>query len=222
MPEAVLWDMDGTLVNSEPYWMAAETELFSEHGLRWTYEDGLHLVGRSLLEAAGIMASRGVPLAPEAIVAHLLGKVVTAMRADVPWQPGALELLTGLRDAGIPCALVTMSYRILAETVTQVAPENSFELVVSGDEVTHGKPHPEPYLRAAELLGVDISRCVAIEDSRPGIASALASGARTIGVEAIVPVEPAPQLSRVASLAQLDVQAIRAIAGGEVLDLLPA
>jgi HAD superfamily hydrolase (TIGR01509 family) len=222
LPDAVLWDLDGTLVNSEPYWMAAETELVAEHGGTWTYEDGVALVGLPLLTAARILADHGVPLAPEEIVEHLVGQVADRLRDAVPWQPGALEILAALADAGVPCALVTMSYRVLADAVTAAAPAGLFRVVVCGDEVTHGKPHPEPYLRAAELLGVDVTRCVAVEDSRPGIASALASGARTVGVEVVVPVEPAPGLSRVASLEQLGVDSLRAVVAGQVLDLLPA
>jgi len=221
-PAAVLWDLDGTLVNTEPYWMTAETELVAEHGLTWTYQDGLGLVGRPLLESASLIAAHGVSLAPEVIVERLVGRLVEHLHDAVPWQPGARELLTALRDAGIPCALVTMSYRVLAEAVVEAAPAGTFQVVVCGDEVTHGKPHPEPYLRAAEQLGVAPAACVAVEDSRPGIASALASGARTVGVQVVVPVEPAPGLTRIASLEQLDVDRLRAIAAGETLDLLDA
>ncbi|WP_284294493.1 HAD family hydrolase [Luteimicrobium album] len=219
-PAAVLWDLDGTLVNTEPYWMTAETELVAEHGLTWTYQDGLTLVGRPLLEAAGMIAAHGVPLAPEQIVERLVGRLVEHLHDAVPWQPGARELLAALREAGIPCALVTMSYRVLAEAIVEASPAGTFEVVVCGDEVTHGKPHPEPYLRAAEQLGVDPAACVAVEDSRPGIASALASGARTVGVQVVVPVEPAPGLTRIASLEQLDVDTLARIASGETLDLL--
>lgn len=220
LPQAVLWDLDGTLVNSEPYWMAAETELVAAHGGSWSYEDGLALVGRPLLESARIIAERGpVPLPAATIVDHLVAGVAARLAAAVPWQPGARELLADLRAAGVPCAMVTMSYRVLAEAVTAGAP-GLFDVLVCGDEVTHGKPHPEPYLRAAQALGVDVARCVAVEDSRPGIASALASGARTVGVEVVVPVEPAPGLSRVASLTQLDLDALRAVVAGEVIDRL--
>src|SRR5690606_12389082 len=110
------------------------------------------------------------------------------------------ELLVALREAAVPCALVTMSYRQLAEPVVALAPEGAFQALVCGDDVERGKPHPEPYLRAADLLGVDVERCVAIEDSPTGIASARAAGAATLGVEAVVPVEAEPGLSRTPSL----------------------
>lgn len=220
LPAAVLWDMDGTLVDTEPYWMAAERDLMAEFGLRWVPEDGLEMLGLPLLAAAEVLRRRGVPLSAEAIVDRLLASVVSAVAESAPWQPGAHELLVALGEAGVPCALVTMSYRSLADAVTRHAPEGSFAAVVAGDEVVHGKPHPEPYLRAAEALGVDISACVAIEDSPPGVGSALASGARTLGVEHIVPVEQRPGLSRVGSLSEIGLGELARIVGGETIDLL--
>jgi beta-phosphoglucomutase-like phosphatase (HAD superfamily) len=113
-----------------------------------------------------------------------------------------------------------MSYRSQAEVVAGGAPADTFTHLVTGDEVTHGKPHPEPYLVAAGLLGVPIEECVAIEDSGPGITSALASGARTLGVPNEVPVPPRPGLSRAASLKQIDLEVLGRMVSGEVVDLL--
>lgn len=220
LPAAVLWDMDGTLVDTEPYWMAAEHALMADFGIPWTAEDGLSMLGLPLLAAGEVLREHGVPLAAEAIVDRLLASVVAAVADAAPWQPGAHELLVSLREAGVPCALVTMSYRSLADAVTRHAPEGSFAAVIAGDEVVHGKPHPEPYLRAAEVLGVDIAACVAIEDSPPGVGSALASGARTLGVEHIVPVERRPGLSRVGSLSGIGLGELARIMSGETIDLL--
>ncbi|MGV2480446.1 UNVERIFIED_CONTAM: HAD family hydrolase, partial [Salmonella enterica subsp. enterica serovar Weltevreden] len=94
----------------------------------------------------------------------------------VPFRPGALELLEELREAGIPCVMVTMSYRSLAEAVIAACPPGSFAGLVAGDDVAAGKPDPEPYLAGAALLGGDPSECVALADSRPGLASAVAAG----------------------------------------------
>lgn len=222
LPEAVLWDMDGTLVDTEPYWIAAEHELVEAHGGTWSHEDAMSLVGNSLLDSAQMLRDRGgVDLPPEQIVSFLVGRVIEQVHVEVPWQPGARELLATLRDAGVPCALVTMSYRALAEPVTDLAPEGAFRLLVCGDEVERGKPDPEPYLVAARRLGVDVTRCVAIEDSPAGIASARAAGAATLGVEAVVPVPPAPGLSRTPSLELVDLDLIARIASGEVVDLMP-
>ena len=197
LPAAVLWDMDGTLIDTEPYWMAAETELVEAHGGSWSHEQGLAMVGQPLPVSAALLRDHGVDLSVDEIVEFLLGRVVDEVTQHVPWQPGALELLTALAAAGVPCALVTMSYRRLAEKFAAAAPAGIFRTIVTGDEVTHGKPHPEAYLTAAQRLGVDPGRCVAVEDSPSGIGSALAAGARTIGVEVMLPVAPAPGLSRV-------------------------
>ena len=176
--------MDGTLVDTEPYWMAAQTDLVTSFGGIWTAEDGLTLVGSGMKENARILQSRGVDLAPDEIIERLTTRVLDHALRDTPWRPGAIELVTAIRNAGIPTALVTMSMRPLAEHVSRGIPGAPFAAIVTGGDVEHPKPHPEPYLRAAKLLGVLASDCVAIEDSKPGLASATASGAVTIGVPA--------------------------------------
>ncbi len=216
-PAAVLWDMDGTLIDSEPYWIAAEKELASRFGVTWTDEDGLSLVGRALPESAEILASRGIDLANEQIVDFLVASVAADMTERVPWQDDARRLLGEVVAAGIPCALVTMSYSRLARAFQARVPE-AFQVVVSGDEVARGKPDPEAYLLAAERLGVDIAACVAIEDSRSGVRSAAASGASTIAVRRLTPLERIGGVSRVASLEGVTLDTIRAVAAGRVLD----
>jgi len=218
-PAAVLWDMDGTLIDSEPYWIAAETELAERFGVEWTHEDGLGLVGNPLDVSAAVLRDRGVDLPPSEIIDTLLARVAGQVRERVPWQADARSLLGEVVAAGIPCALVTMSYTRLAQALLAHAPD-AFAVVVTGDRVTHGKPHPEAYLTAAQELGVDISRCVAIEDSPAGVGSAHASGAATIGVRRLTPIEPLPGLSRVTSLDGIDVAALAAIAAGEAIDQL--
>jgi HAD superfamily hydrolase (TIGR01509 family) len=179
--------MDGTLVDTEPYWMASEVELVSSFGGVWTHEDGLQLVGLGLWNSAEILRAHGVDLSADEIVQWLTNRVQQKLDTDgVPWRPGARELLADLRERGIPTALVTMSVRRMAEQIVAKIPFDAFDVIVSGDEVTEAKPHPEPYLRAAELLGVDPVDAVAIEDSLVGLTSAVASGAATIGVPHIV------------------------------------
>ena len=193
-PAAVLWDMDGTLVDTEPYWVAAETEVVDEHGDgEWSKEDALRLVGNDLLVSGSIVQQRGhVRLPVEEIVELLMDGVASRIREAVPWRPGARELLSTLRADRVPCALVTMSYERLVGPVLDAMPSGSFDVVVTGDNVAHGKPHPEPYLHAARLLGVDPGGCVAIEDSQPGAASAEAAGCRVLVVENHVSVAPGP------------------------------
>src|SRR5690606_33417887 len=154
---------------------------------------------------------QGVDLPLEEITARLVASVVGAVARELVWQPGARELLVELRDAGLRCALVTLSYRQLAEAVVAQAPIGLFEVLVTGAEGEQVMPHPEPYLRAAAGLGVDIAACVAVEDSPPGITSALASGARTIAVEHLVPVEARPHLSRLGTLDGVGLADLRAV-----------
>jgi HAD superfamily hydrolase (TIGR01509 family) len=179
--------MDGTLVNTEPYWIAAETELIESFGGSWTHEEALQLVGSGLMNSAEIIRAKGVDLDAAVIVDRLTDRVLEQLvEFGIPWRPGARELLTELREQGIPTALVTMSISRMAHHIADRLGFVGFDAVVSGDDVTESKPHPEPYLRGAELLGVDPADCVAIEDSEPGIRSAVAAGAVTVGVPFMV------------------------------------
>lgn len=206
VPAAVLWDMDGTLVDTEPYWIACEHALVEEFGGTWTDADAHSIVGFDLIDGATELRDRGgVRLEPEAIVERLLDGVIERAAEALPWRPGAQELLIACADAGIPCALVTMSWRRLADAVLAAAPHGSFVASVTGDEVTNGKPDPEPYLAAAAALGADPAWCVAIEDSPTGVASALAAGCATLGVPHVVAIAPAPGLTTVGSLTAVTV-----------------
>ena len=187
LPAAVLWDMDGTLVNTEPYWISAETELIESFGGSWTHEEALQLVGSGLFQSATIIKAKGVDLPELEIIDILTDRVLEQLvEFGIPWRPGARELLTELRAEGIPTALVTMSIGRMAHHVADRLGFVGFDAVVSGDDVANSKPHPESYLRGAELLGVDPAHCVAIEDSEPGIRSAAAAGAVVIGVPFMV------------------------------------
>jgi len=211
--------MDGTLVDTEPCWIAAEQELVEAHGGSWSHEQAVQLFGLPLAAAAEVLREAGVGLPAEQVATALVSRVIAQVEAGAPWQPGARELLAELAERGVPCALVTMSYRALAETVVGMCPPGSFAALVCGDEVTHHKPHAEPYLRAAEHLGVDVRRCVAIEDSLTGITSARAAGAATLGVGPGGRVPVLPGLSRTPSLALVDVGTLARMAAGDVLDL---
>lgn len=180
--------MDGTLVNTEPYWIAAETDLVHEFGGDWSHEEALQLVGSGLWHSARILQAKGVALTEDEIIGRLTDRVLEQLTEfGIPWRPGALELLIELREAGIPTALVTMSVSRMARHVADRLGFVGFDFVVSGDDVTHSKPHPEAYLRAAELLGVDPAHCIAIEDSAPGVAAATAAGTVVIGVPFMIP-----------------------------------
>jgi HAD superfamily hydrolase (TIGR01509 family) len=179
--------MDGTLVDTEAYWMAAETQLVGSFGGTWTHEDGLQLVGSGLYHSARVLQSHGVDLSEDEIIERMTSRVLDQVAVKVPWRPGARELLTQLGELGVPTALVTMSIRRMADHIAAAVGPNGFSAVVGGDEVTHSKPHPEPYELGAAALGVSARDCVALEDSAPGVASAVAAGAVVIGVPMEVP-----------------------------------
>jgi len=203
---AVLWDMDGTLVDTEPYWIATEHAMAEKYGATWTEADALRLVGNDLLESGRyIQRVMGLDVTPEEIVEELLDRVVGMVEQEVPWRPGAVELLTALGDAGIRCGLVTMSYqRFVAPILAQLPPE-TFRVVVTGEQVERGKPHPEPYLTAAAALGVRAEECLAIEDSNTGAKSAEQAGCTVLVVENHVPVLDGPRRVFRDSLAGLTV-----------------
>jgi HAD superfamily hydrolase (TIGR01509 family) len=179
--------MDGTLVDTEPYWMAAETALIESFGGTWTHEDALQLVGNGLIDSAVILQNAGVEMEAEAIVSQLTDAVQEALRTQgVPFRPGARELLQDLRAAGVRTGLVTMSLRRMALGVVELMDFEAFDIVVAGDDVENPKPHPEPYQKAAGLLGIDVADALVIEDSPTGLRAGLASGAVVLGVPHIV------------------------------------
>ena len=209
-PAAVLWDMDGLLVDSEPVWTVAEAELAERLGGRWDQDVKAAVVGTRLDVAVPlILRWFGADPTPERVAetsAWLLGRMVQLFAQDLPVMPGALSLLANLRDAGVPQALVSSSYRVLVDAAltTGLGP---FALTLAGDEVVHAKPHPEPYLTAAARLGVDPARCVVLEDSPTGAASAHAAGCAVVAVPSVagVVMTPEPRRLVVASLADVTV-----------------
>ena len=203
---AVLWDMDGTLVDTEPYWVEAEYALAARHGGAWSQEHALNLVGNDLIESGRyIREHMGIDVEPSLIVEELLDGVIASVERSVPWRPGAVDLLASLNDQRVPCALVTMSYRRFVAPILAALPDQTFAEVITGDAVLHGKPHPEPYLKAARGLGVDPADCLAIEDSNTGARSAEAAGCRVLVVPNHVPVLPGDRRVFVESLEGIDV-----------------
>lgn len=179
LPAAVLWDMDGTLVDSEPYWMLAESELVASFGGEWTAEDGRDLIGAGLYQSASIFQRKGVELSATEIVDNLSQSVLGQLRRKVPWRPGVLSMMASLQDANIPSAIVTMSLRPAADFI---ASQLGIEFVVSGSDVANEKPHPEAFVSGAALFGADANACIAVEDSLNGLRSAVAAGAHTLVV----------------------------------------
>ncbi|MFC8038231.1 HAD family hydrolase [Paenarthrobacter sp. NPDC057355] len=221
--KAVLWDMDGTLVDTEPYWIAAERALVEAHGGSWSHQQAMQLVGQALLHGAAVLQAAGVNLEAREIVNTLSTQVMEQVRKEVPWRPGARELLDDLHQSGVRCALVTMSEHPLASVVVESLPKPYFEFMVTGDTVTNGKPHPEAYLTAVDRLkledsSVTVDHCVALEDSIPGATAAIASGVVTVGIPHQVPLPEDPRMvmwDTLVGRTTADVQQL-------VLDRLPA
>jgi HAD superfamily hydrolase (TIGR01509 family) len=197
--------MDGTLVDTEPYWIECEHELVAEHGDgSWTTAKGHLLVGHDLRDSAMLLQQHGaVTLPVDDIVDYLLDGVIQRVRTRIPWRPGARELLADLAAHQVPSALVTMSYRRFVDAVIPALPAGSVAATITGDEVTHGKPHPEPYLTAAAALGHTAAACVAIEDSPTGVRSAVAAGCRVIAVPNVVSLPDDPAYRLIGSLSGL-------------------
>lgn len=179
---AVLWDMDGTLVDSEPIWIRAQQRLVAEHGGSWTFEEGLTLVGTDMDVTAQAIQAAGVRLPAERIIRRLTDEVTAELGREVAWRPGAFELVSALQEAGIPQAIVTTSPLAMTRLVADALPPGAVHTIVAGEHVQNGKPDPEPYLTAARNLGVEPASCIAIEDSPTGLAAAIAAGTVPIGV----------------------------------------
>jgi HAD superfamily hydrolase (TIGR01509 family) len=198
--------MDGTLIYSEPYWMASEDSLAKSYGGTWTEADAHATIGKSLYDSSAMLRKRfGIEdLSVQEVIDRMTNEVIENLRQNLPFRPGALELLVELKKRGIKTALVTMSMRSMAQTVADAIGFEAFDVIVAGDEVTQGKPHPEPYLRAAELLGVDIRDCVAFEDSSTGLQSAESAGAHTIGIPNLIPLPSRPTNKIIGSLTEVN------------------
>jgi HAD superfamily hydrolase (TIGR01509 family) len=210
--QAVLWDMDGTLVDTEPYWIDTEFAMAEKYGAPWSQADALQLVGNDLVDSGRyIKQVMGLTQSPEEIVEELLDGVVTMVDEAVPWRPGAVELLASLTEAGVRCGLVTMSYERFVAPILAHLPPETFRVVVTGDHVERGKPHPEPYLTAAAALGAPPGECVAIEDSNTGAKSAEQAGCTVLVVENHVPVLDGPRRVFRDSLVGLTVEGLRAL-----------
>jgi HAD superfamily hydrolase (TIGR01509 family) len=219
LPAAVLLDMDGLLVDTERIWFEVESAIVTELGGAWTDVDHDLLVGGPLERAVAHMVATA-PSAPALadVTARLLGEMVAALRGGpLDWMPGAKLLLASIADAGVPTALVSSSRRPIVDAVLDAIGREPFHVTVSGDDVTRTKPNPDPYLHAAALLGVEVSRCVAIEDSVTGATSAWAAGCVTVLVPSI-PDLPAEVVARVAhrcldSLTELDLAVLSDLVG---------
>lgn len=201
---AVLFDMDGLLIDSEPLWLESETAVMARLGADWTEADQVQLLGGSLERTVRYLLAKATkPVAPALIGEWLMSDITERVgRGGVPVRPGARELLASVAEAGLPRALVTSSQRQFMDAVL-ASTGMRFDAVVCADDVTCTKPDPEPYLLAAKLVGVHPADCFALEDSPNGVASAEAAGCHLIVVPSLVPIGPAPGRTIVRSLLEL-------------------
>ncbi|GLZ00606.1 haloacid dehalogenase [Actinoplanes sp. NBRC 103695] len=202
----MLFDMDGTLVDSERVWDVALRELAALAGGELSLAARHAMIGSNMGRTMQILRDDlGQPDRPEAPDVEWLTDRVFELFADgLVWRPGAFELLTAVREAGLPTALVTSTGRRLVEVALRTIGRDNFDAIVVGDEVKAPKPDPEPYRTAAELLGVPIERCVAIEDSPVGVASALAAGAAVLAIPAELELPPTDGVHLRSSLEGID------------------
>lgn len=188
LPAAVLWDMDGTIVDTEGHWITAAERMLAEAGVVAPRAALDELIGLALPDGARVIHKLGASGSPDMIITRWLDLALECTRAEgINWRPGARNLLSELRAAGVRLALVTMSYRRYAEEILMALPSGLFDTVVTGDDVSRGKPFPDAYLRAAEQLGIDPANCIAIEDSPVGLAAARSAGVAAVGVPHDVP-----------------------------------
>jgi HAD superfamily hydrolase (TIGR01509 family) len=213
---AVLWDMDGTLVDSEKIWTVALVELMARLGSALTAEIRVALIGSNMRRSTLILlAHAGIEPTPEAIAdveRWLDERMQVLFREDLPWRPGARDALRSVRSSGVRTALVTSTERGLTEIALDSIGREFFDVTICGDEVGgQNKPHPRPYLMAAELLGVDPVHCVAVEDSVTGVAAAQAAGCTVLVVPAEAPVPPGERLILRESLVGVDAELLASL-----------
>ncbi|HEV2783377.1 MAG TPA: HAD family phosphatase [Actinophytocola sp.] len=198
LPAAVLWDLDGTLIDSEKLWDIPLYELAERLGGRLSQPTRAAMVGTNVPTTLDLLFA-DVGIIPDADqraeAARWLDKRMAELyAADVPWQPGAREALATIRATGLPTALVTSTERPLTELALDTIGRDHFDVTVCGDEVDgRNKPLPDPYLKAARLLDVAPTHCLAIEDSPSGTTSAVAAGCTVLVIPSEVEVPPGPR-----------------------------
>ena len=207
-PAAIFFDMDGLLVDTEPYWLETERELMAEFDVQWRSEDQLFCLGGPMEKVGRYMsdlANSAQP--PDWFITELIERMSRKFRS-ISLMPGIAPLLEEIIQVNIPSGLVSASPRQLVDAVLAAIPKHPFALSISADDVLRGKPHPDPYLKAATLLKVDIADSLILEDSPTGVMAARSSGAWVIAVPHIAPIEPAMKSAVITSLSGHDIDSL--------------
>lgn len=201
MPEAVLWDFDGTLVDTEPLWVGAEQNVLATYGVEWTYEQGSQMSGMSWQESSDIMSAAAqsqlgspLPVSDWQLYETIFMQVADQIQqTDVPWRAGAKDLLHAIHEAGIKQALISASPQAVLDAGLDRMGRHLFEAVVDGQMVTIGKPHPQGYQMAAKQLNVDPKHAIVIEDSVTGTAAGRRCGAVVLAVPCMQELDEFPR-----------------------------
>ncbi|MEV5844553.1 HAD family phosphatase [Streptomyces sp. NPDC051985] len=210
--QAVLLDMDGTLVDTEGFWWDVEVEIFARLG--HTLDDSWRhvVVGGPMTRSAGfLIEATGAAITLAELSVLLNDGFEERLDGGLPLMPGARRLLAELYEQQIPTALVSASHRRIIDRVLTGLGTHHFSLSVAGDEVSRTKPHPDPYLLAAAGLGVDPARCAVVEDTATGVAAAEAAGCQVVAVPSVAPIAPAERRTVVTSLEQVDLAFLRGL-----------
>ncbi|WP_412078481.1 HAD family hydrolase [Streptomyces xanthophaeus] len=210
--QAVLLDMDGTLVDTEGFWWDVEAEVFAElgHRLEDSWRD-IVVGGPMSRSAAFLIESTGAAISVGELSVLLNERFEARIADQVPLMPGAERLLSELARHNVPTALVSASHRRVIDQVLLTLGRDRFTMTVAGDEVTRTKPHPDPYLLAARTLGAHPARCAVIEDTATGVAAAEAAGCRVVAVPSVGLIPPAPGRTIVRSLEDVDLSFLRSL-----------
>jgi HAD superfamily hydrolase (TIGR01509 family) len=201
---AILFDMDGTIIDSEPLWLQAEIQVMAELGCHWDEQDQINCLGGPMERTEKYMQDRSGNVKPYGYFGQRLNEVMKLKFVkDLELIPNALELITKSKEAGLKTALVTASGRELMNSALTRFPENSFDIAISRDDVANSKPHPEPYLMAAERLKVKIDECLVLEDSMTGVRAGLDSGAQVVAISHILSIATEKNLRVISNLTEI-------------------
>jgi HAD superfamily hydrolase (TIGR01509 family) len=210
--QAVLLDMDGTLVDTEGFWWDAEVEVFARLGHALDESWRHVVVGGPMTRSAGfLIEATGADITLAELTVLLNDGFEDRISRTLPLMPGAARLLAELAAHDVPTALVSASHRRIIDRILDSLGRQHFSLTVAGDEVERTKPHPEPYLLAAAGLGADPGRCAVVEDTATGVAAAEAAGCRVVAVPSVAPIAPAGGRTVVASLEDVDLPFLRGL-----------
>ena len=208
--DAVFFDMDGLMVDSEPEWLLSEIEVTAPFGYRWQDEDQVACLGGPLSKVGQYMFDKcGQVQSPQFFTQTLIDTQVARMRGNTPTMPGAIELVRELQSHGVKTALVSASPRNIVDAVLDNLGHDLFPFSISSDDVTNTKPDPEAYVKAATMSGSDISNCLVFEDSLTGMSAAIASGAYLVGVPHLVSIAESSRVRVIKSLEQLSYSKIK-------------